>query len=320
MNLPPPATPSTAAAAGNPWPGAAKALAQRVGRRLSLEAGLSAAGPWFAVGAASAVAVRLFGGAAGPAAAALVGGGTLGLLRGFLAARASTRPQAADAAWALDRVGSLGERGLAAATGALRDAAAIPALPRLPRLRPPRGAALVVAAAVLGTLALLAPPAKTAADAEPARAPAGAAEREHPSSPRSNGDPSGSTVDQPTGDGEAAGPLGAGRGPLERLREPLNLPPDAPLDLTDLTERLADPASRDRAAAALAGDAMADLLARGDTAPAAAAAAVLEAQRRWVEAEERSRRAASSQDADGAAFVPPSRRALVARFLDRLNR
>jgi hypothetical protein len=252
----------------------------------------------------------------------------VGGLRAGLAASRAPRVGAGDAAWALDRLGRLGERGLAAATLPAGTLAEAPATPAVPRLRPPGGLTLAVAGLLLATLAFVAPetaPAPGTGEAQgPAQDAGGAGEDIAPAGERPGPAPEAAGDARPTpadalptepGGPDAADP----RTPMERLRDALNLPAEGPLDLSDLVERLADPELRRRAAEALAGHPVARVLTEGDNPPSVAAAALLDEQVREAEAAERARRAAAARALRaGTEEVPTDRRPLVARYLDRL--
>ncbi|MGE0193750.1 MAG: hypothetical protein AB7T63_17130 [Planctomycetota bacterium] len=324
--------PTTPTPTATTWADSAAGLARRVNRRSVVESALRAAGPWLSVGGALAVAARAAGAETAVVATFAGAGLVVGTLRAVLAGRHAPRVAPGDAAWALDRLGRLGERGLAAATLAPGTVAEPPPVPPAPGLRPPGGLALALAGVLLGALAFVAPQAADDGDPGDATAPAGhgsgsgagsdgAPAPRNGSSPAAPGPNGDATPDADATPAPPADPDTVPASPLDVARAALNLPPERPFDRADLMARLADPAARERLAAALAGHPVGTLLAEGDNAADSAAAALLAEQAHEAEALERARRRAAARAlAVGTEPVPLARRPLVARYLERLER
>ncbi|MEZ6027741.1 MAG: hypothetical protein R3E85_16365 [Planctomycetota bacterium] len=321
MTLPRTPTPPTTT-----WADSAAGLARRVNRRSVAESALRAAGPWLAVGGALAVAARAAGVETAVVATFAGAGLVVGCLRAVLAGRHAPRVALGDAAWALDRLGRLGERGLAAATLAPGTVTEAPPVPPQPGLKPPGGLALAMAGVLLGALAFLAPTATDEAPATAAPAPAGEGSGAGSATDGAPGAPGAASRAAPQPDGEPASPASPPEdaippSPLEVARAALNLPAGTPFDRADLMARLADPASLERLTKAMAGHPVGTLLAEGDNAADSAAAALLTEQAQEAEALERARRLAAARAlAVGTEPVPLARRPLVVRYLERLER
>lgn len=295
----------SAAPAANGWPAAATALARRATRRRRTSAFLVRAAAGTVAGAAVLAAARLTG--AGPVAlpeAALATGALVGAVLGLRAARRVAPTTVGDAAWALDRVGAAGGRGLAAALvgGPAADAAGRSGPPPVARLEAPDGLPFALAAVLLAVGACTVPR-RTADDAGPGATT--------PSAGTARG---GAAVD--AGRADAYADAQARRAAAERaVREALALPRTGPVDPTEVAQRLRDPAVRAaaRRSAAEGSEAAAALSMEGADGAAALARAL--SDEAAARAEALRRRATAGRAEAGAAVVPPSRRDLVARYL-----
>lgn len=295
------------------WALAANRLARRATRRARLSAAL---GPFTAVVVAVSAAVlgaRAAGALDGTTGRILLAiGGAAGAGAAILSARRVPATAVADAAWALDRRAGAAERGLHAALlpSDVARAALAPTLPPAPplfRLRPPPllvpalGALLLAgAAAVWKGPGTAAEPEGTVGGRAVARTPAGAAGR--------------NALEAAQRDAEA-GEEGR-RSAVERaVREALGLPAEGPVAPEDVAERLSIPEARAAAkAAAEPGSPAADALA-GDGAGVASLLARALSSQATEHAEALRREAAALRAAAGSHPVPPSRRAMLSRYL-----
>lgn len=294
-----------------PWPVAASDLARRVDRRARAGAGLRATAVALLAGAVAAAAMRLFGGPL-VGAAGLVGiAALLGALFGLRAAARVRSVSPGDAAWALDRLAGAGERGLTAAAvagpaGAEAAWAGTPIAPPRVRLYPPAGLVPALVAALLAAT-VLAWPAPTARGA---RAPGGGDKAVR----RGPGSAAGDALEARRKEAEAAAAARDAAG--ERaVREALGLPPSGHVDPAELASLLASKEARERATkAAPPTSAAGAALATGGPDAARALSRALDADP--LGTVDALRREAASLSASGGALpVPPSRRALVARYL-----
>lgn len=287
------------------WADAAAQLAQRVARRERAGALLQALGVTLCAGAALGLLLRTLG-LAPAAVLAPAAGLVAGVLLGLRAARRVPAVAPGHAAWALDRLAGAHEAGLAAAE---RASLAAPPVPRV-ALAPLAGLPACVAGLLLATLCVALPAAPAAAG------------------PATQGDDRALRV---VGTLEAPAAAAAGARAAEaraaearaaegaRLRAALGLPPGSEPLAPALAEALRDPALRAAARARTdAGSEAAAALGGDDAAASAAALArALAGADAAARALEQARRAEAAQAAlPGTPSVPPSRRALVARYLD----
>ena len=305
----------------SPWTAAATRLAGKVNRRSALGAALRPVGWGLVAGSLAGLGWRFVAepGAGRPGALVCLGAGLLvGLWRGIRAIRRRTRVGAGDAAWALDRLADAGERGLTAAVvegpAAAEAAWASPAAPPPPsvKLLPPRGLAVTAGALLVGLVALLAPE-RPAADDTPPWSPGTA--REEASAPAPGQDPAAADANAAAADRRARSG--------ERVLEALGMRPDEPVDPAELSGRLEDPEQREAALEAAResdgdGSRLADLLGEGDTSPGEVAEALATAQDQRHRAQAQRRAALAARQASPRRPVPLARRALVARYLERI--
>lgn len=295
------------------WSLAATDLARRASRRSRVGAALRPMTLAVLAVAAGVLGARASGAIDASGGRILLGmGGAAGALLALGAARRVRPTNVADAAWALDRRAGAAERGLHAAL--LPPDAARAALGALPppapptfRLSPPPwltpalGALLLAGAAAVWKGPPSPPGDDTATGARTAaRSPSGAAGR--------------AALDAGRKDVEADE---AGRRSAEdrAVREALGLPAEGPVSPEDLADRLAVPEARAAAKAAAApGSAAAGALA-GDGEGVASLLARALASNATEQAESLRREAAALRAAAGVHPVPPSRRALLSRYL-----
>ena len=309
------------------WPAAADALAERVNRRARIAAALRVLGWSLLAASVVALLVRAFVPTAGPAwavvGAVLALGLVVALVPAWQAARRAPRVASADAAWALDRLAQARGRGLAAAavTGAAASEAAhagggLDAPPDV-RLLPPRGLLPLVGAAVLTTIALLVPE-PGAAEATPTAGAAGGA-----GLVRTDAAGAGDAAPELGADvaeGEAQG-LEARADAADAVREALGLPPEGPIEPAALERRLADAERRREAADAARPDpTLAELLGGDDPSSEALARLLARSEDNRALASERRRSAAGARAGSDRLAVPPSRRGVVERYLELLDR
>ncbi|MFM8979621.1 MAG: hypothetical protein ACKOSS_04065 [Planctomycetia bacterium] len=280
------------------WPAAAQQLATRVTRRERAGALLLRLGVALCAGAALGLLLRSLG-VAVPAAAAPLAGLLAGLLLGLRAA-GRVRPVApGHAAWALDEAAQAHGAGLAAS----ERAATLAPVPRPPavRLAPLEGLPACVAGLLLAALCVALPAAPAAAQ--------GPATPDDDRALRVVG----------TLEAGAAAHAAAQAAEGERVRAALGLAPGSEPSAAALAELLGDPALRAAARARTdAGSAAAAALGGPEAAASAAALAqALAGAQAGARALAQARRAEAARGAaPGSASVPPSRRALVARYLD----
>ncbi len=305
------------------WAAASAGLAARVNRRTAIESALHAAGPWIVVGGVLCIAARALGAETAVLASFAAAGFSVGALRGALRARRTPQVSPGDAAWAMDRLARLGECGLAAATLPTGSVPEPLMAPPQPGLRPPGGLTLAIAGALLVALAFLAPDSVSVGEMSDDPTPSLGAgsgaggEGGSPAAARGDRDSSAPTDAAAV---EPSDPAAAHEDPaLSRVRKALNLAPGAPLDPHGLLERLDDPATRARLAAALAEHPVGTLLRDGENGADSAVTALLDQQRREADQMERVRRQAVEQRLGaGTEPVPPNRLSLVVRYLQRL--
>jgi hypothetical protein len=310
------------------WPGAAHALARRATRRARLAAAFGRIGWTLLAAALLALLWRAFGPEVGGVSergfvALFLGLGLLAALpAAWRAARQVPAVRDADAAWALDRIAGAQGRGLAAAAAqgpAASEAAHAGggvAPPPEVRLLPPGGLLPLVGAGLLAAVAFLAP---TTSD-EPV-APGGRA-----AGPGTRGSGAGGADVAAEGERRADEPADAEATALEAradaaqaVRRALALPPEGPLDPSEVAERLEDAQRRKEAAAAAEpGSPLAALL--GDSSPSSTSLARLLAhgEDNRGRAADRRRVAAAARAGQERLAIPPDRRALVERYLELL--
>jgi hypothetical protein len=294
------------------WHQASHDLARRVRRRAREAAVVGPLALGLLAGAVAALASKAAGVAPDLAPALPLVGTLLGLLVGL--ARASRVPPAPAwaAAWALDRIAGARERGL---TAALVDgpAAAEAAFgrgrvePPAVRLKPPPGLATAVGAALLAAIAVAVPPADGASAGGAGGPTAGTARTVD-------------GADGPSGAGARASERASRAEEAERVREALGLSRATSSDPAALAERLADPAAREaaRKAATRGGDLEALLGGDSTGSPGALAGAL---ERAAADGEEVSRlraEEAAARALAAAPALPPSRRAVVERYVASL--
>jgi hypothetical protein len=287
------------------WPAAAEDLARRVTRRERAGAFLRPfAGRLLPAAAAALAAAWLARGAPALAPAVLAVGGAFAVLAGLAGARRVRVVAPGDAAWALDRIASAGERGLVAAllpgpVGAEAAWSEPRVIPPVVRLRSPEGLARATGAILLGVLALLI--AAGPVDADDPRGTGTA-------TPPSHRTPGGGDEGRAPDDLEEAALAG------EVVREALGLPESSASDPTAVAERLRDPTRRREAEEAARGTPLEGILSAG----AGDAESVAEALAQAREAGEAARRGRRDEAGDRAAGghlpVPATRRALLERY------
>jgi hypothetical protein len=292
------------------WARAAEDLARRVNRRERWSAWLAPCGIPLLLAGATAVALGTAGALPG-GVLGVAGLLVLGLAAGALRRVAPRRPVAAgDAAWALDRLAGIGERGLTAAVvhgpAAAEAAFAPPAIPAPPRVRvaPPTGLALPLAGLLLGAGALLVGP-----EATRGSRPAG------PEAPGADAPAAVATA----AEREAAAQrhLGAARRD-EAVREALGLGPEETLDASEWQRHVADPAVRQRVEEALEA-AGADATGADAGSPDPLEGRGLGPPDADYDAAQRARREAALARAHAPRLpIPTARREAVARYLGAL--
>lgn len=288
----------------NRWRDASLRLARRVERRSRQQALLTPLGRGLTAGALAGLCAHLLGQGA-PLPMALAAAGALaGLLSGARSASRAPTVSPFSAAWALDRLGGLGERGLVAA-GDDRFAPLAPPPPAAPRLLPPQGLPLVAAGLVLGALLFVLPQGARGREPDGLIPEDGAARPVAVlAGPGAGGEPAAAR--------ERTEALATEAG---RVRTALGLTASEGQDASAVAERLNDPTWRAEARAAadpgsplgqaLAGEAPAAQDVARHLGQGSLAAERLAAQRRADL--ERAARAP-------LAFLPPERRALVERY------
>lgn len=295
------------------WSFAAADLARRATRRARLAAALRPATVGVLVVAGGVLLARAAGAIDLLSGRILLGMG--GAAGAGLAARAARRVRptnVADAAWALDRRAGAAERGLHAAllSRDVARAALSPLPPPAPptfRLSPPPWLTPALGAVLLACAAAVwkGPAAEPSeGDGPPART--GARTRAGAAGP--------AALEAGKKDAEADA---AGRRAAEdrAVREALGLPAEGPVSPEDLSDRLALPEARAAAKAAAApGSAAAAALAGGGEGTASLLARAF-ASNATEQAEALRREAAALRAAAGVHPVPPSRRALLSRYL-----
>lgn len=279
------------------WARAASLLARRVERRERAGALLQALGLALCAGGALGLCLRALG-AGLPAALAPACGLLAGLVLGLRRARRVSAVDGGSAAWALDRVAGAHEAGLAAAERGPLAGTGAPPVPRV-RLAPLAGVPACVAGVLLAGLCMALP-----------------APRGDGSSAREAGEDRDLRV-VGTLDAAGADAIAAKAAEDARLRAALGLSPERKAEAPALEQALRDPALRNQLRErAGTGSALATALDQPDAAAAASAlAGVLDEglqARRALEALRRQEAAAPQ----ATPFVPPTRRALVARYLD----
>lgn len=298
------------------WPAHAARLARRCTRRARLGALLPRVAVGVLLGTVPALLCRLVPALAGVAPLApsfIVLGGALGIVVGLRRARALPAVRPGDAAWALDRVGALAERGLTAATvegprGA-EAAWAAPALapPPAARLLPPPGLALFVGSLLVAAIALVALPAPMPAGVAAAPAvPDATAPGVGPASPAD----AAAALEQAAVDTEVL------RARAQAALRTLDLPTDEPVDPSELAERLADPQQRQAAADAAKGTALEAGFAAGGRNAEGLARALNSALGPADRARDQRRDAVALRALDPRAPVPPHRRDVVERYYE----
>ncbi|MDJ0975230.1 MAG: hypothetical protein QNJ98_12270 [Planctomycetota bacterium] len=303
------------------WPAQAERLARRCTRRARLGVLLPRLAAGVLLGAVPALACRLvpaFAPAAPLAPWCVLAGAAIGLVMGLRRARALAPVRMADAAWALDRVGALDERGLTAATvegprGA-EAAWAAPALATPPtvRLLPPKGLALLVGSVLVAGIALVALPASAASTAESDAAPATAAAPAAPAAASAAAPPAdtAASLEDAAVETEAVGAR------AEAVARALELPTDELVDPADLADRLADPELRKAAADAAAGTPLESAFASGGNVAERLARALNNTLGPADRAEDQRRDAVALRALDPRAPVPPHRRDVVERYYE----
>jgi hypothetical protein len=298
------------------WPAAAARLAKRVNRRRRLGHLLSGAGTGLLAAGLPLLLLRVWQPARfdlGLALGLSALGAALGLSFGLGKAKEEHQTTEGEAAWALDRMATAGERGLTAATvmgprGA-EAAFARPTLqaPEAPRLLPPRGLLAIGAGLLVALVHVLLP--TTPRDATAATA--GGMVRMPPG-----------TVSMGTAEADAerttAQRAERAAAVSAEMLEALGLAPDDALLPRDLQARLEDPVRKAAAEAAASADPeLAAALAAGTADPDTLARALLDARAAEAEAT-RIRRSLSANNALGqAAPLAAQRRALVRRYFQR---
>ena len=300
--------------APSPWAQAADRLAALATRRARVDSfarpasiALAATGALLLIGKAA----RILDPTAGWLVSAL--GVVVTLFVGVRAAQRVTPTTRATAAWALDRLAGAHERGLTVAMAG-EDAARTVDGSRVPpppptRLRPADGTVLVLVAALVTLAGALwqGPASQVPAVRVPASASAvrGGATGSAPASEAARKD-----ADARASETQATSERG--------IREALGLPQGAPLDEAQVAERLADRTARAAAlAASPTGSAAAAALRHNDPGAAAALVRALESGA-GVETERLRKEAASLRLDSDAVPIPPTRRAVVARYLSSL--
>ena len=298
------------------WPAAAQRLAQRVNRRRRLGHLFAGIGTGLLGAGIPLLILRVwqptrFDLGLGLGLSAL--GAALGLSFGLGKASEEHTTTPGEAAWALDRIASAGERGLTAATVAgprgAEAAFAHPPLPvpALPRLLPPRGLLALGAGLLVALVHVVLPTGPDAAASSDAggmiRMPAGA--------------PGAATAATDAQRADARRAERAAAVSADML-EALGLPPDDAVLPSELARRLDDPTRKAAAEAAADNDPeLAAALAAGTSDPDTLARSLVRARAQEGEAA-RLRRALSA--ATALEPTPPlalERRALVRRYFQR---
>ncbi len=294
------------------WPKASRDLARRVERRDRLGALLRPLG----LGLLAAALGMLLLKALGQADSALpwllaIGPVVLGLAVGLRRLGRVRGVDAADAAWALDRLAGARERGLVAATvegAAAGEAAWGPGriAPPEVRLHAPRGLALCLASLLLLAVAALAP-SRRAAERTAPPAPRTSVSRQAAAAREAEGqaelDEAQARADEAEAEAAAA------------VREALGLGPSGARDPARLAERLQDPTlHQDARAAAAPGTRVAELLGGADTVPEDLASALAAGEDAAQDARDARRRAVATRAGGALAPIPPERRAFLERY------